>query len=412
MASITLFKKDKKGNVLSWKIELNGWNHFCNINVFYGRFGGKQQQEQTAVKSGKANRTIKQQAELQYNSLVSKQKDKGYKSLEDLHHLLIGHEEGDSVHGNKLNNKTYPSMEEFLKAELPSDNTDANGNPKPMKCTALQDTKTNGLKESVLKKIQYPALVQPKLDGVRCIILYDENQSKWIALSSSGKSYDVAVRHILDQISGSQLPKNIILDGEIYIHGESLEYLSGLARKQTPIEEQLSLEYYVFDLIYNSLSFEDRNKELVSLYLTYLDLTYLRKVPTHNADKFEGVSIIFNNYIEQGFEGVIIRNVKGMYKQGVRSSEIFKWKAFQDSEYEIIGIELGKRGSEDMVFVLKTIEGKEFKAKPLGNRRRKDDYVQKLSSLKGKMATIQYLTLSEGNIPQGNPRLKTIRDYE
>lgn len=413
MTTLTLYKKDKRGGIQTWKIQLSVWSHKCIINVYYGKFNGKMQKEQTDITSGKAGRTVQQQAELQYNSLVSSQKDKGYKSVEDLNHVHIVHEEGDALHGSKLHNKTYGTMEDFLNAELPDENTDANGNPKPMKCTALQDTKTNGVLEKVMKKIVFPCIVQPKLDGVRCTIKWNSETSKWQALSSSGKSYDVSCRFILNTIKYSELPKDYILDGEIYIHGESLEYISGKTRKQTPIPEHEQLEFHLFDIIDSTKNFESRNTETIELYSKYFKVEgNIVEVDSYDADNKEELKNHFDIFTSQGYEGLIIRNTKQMYKQGARSSDGFKWKAFQDAEYEIIGVELGKRGSEDMVFVLKTADGLEFKAKPLGNRRRKEEYVSKAISLRGKKATVQFLTLSEGGIPQGNPRIKAIRDYE
>lgn len=408
-----LYKKDKKGNILKWAISLFKWNHKCTISVYYGRLDGKMQEEQTDIIEGKAGRSIQQQAELQYDSLISKQKDKGYKSLEDLEYLVSRHEEGDILHTSKKEgSKKYGSLEEFLKANLPNDNTDALGRPKPMKCTALQDTKTNGIKESVFKKIKFPCIVQPKLDGVRCLILFDEQIQDWIAISSSGKSYDVAAAFILQEIRKKNLPKDVILDGELYIHGEPLEYLSGLARTQTFLEGHKRLEFHVFDILSKDYSAQ-RLIELNSLVMVYFkESKHIKLVPHSIGTDKLNLEATFCYYIEDGYEGMIIRNEQGLYKQGVRSSDIFKWKAFQDAEYEITGIELGKRGSEDMVFVLKTNEGIEFKAKPLGTRERKERYAANLPNLKGKKATIQFLTLSQGGIPQGNPRVKSIRDYE
>jgi hypothetical protein len=87
-------------------------------------------------------------------------------------------------------------------------------------------------------------------------------------------------------------------------------------------------------------------------------------------------------------------------------------KNFQDAEFEITGITLGKRGSFDMVFNLKTKDAKTFSAKPLGDAAKKEEYAANWGKLVGKKATVRYLNYSSYGIPVGNPVLKTIRDYE
>jgi hypothetical protein len=48
----------------------------------------------------------------------------------------------------------------ILKKYLPQFNTDASGNVKPMLAKAVD-----------WKKVQYPCYIQPKLDGVRCLMI-------------------------------------------------------------------------------------------------------------------------------------------------------------------------------------------------------------------------------------------------
>lgn len=55
------------------------------IKRFTGQFGGKiTAQPEKLIEAGKAKRTVLQQAELEYNSLVKKAMDKGYKKLASL----------------------------------------------------------------------------------------------------------------------------------------------------------------------------------------------------------------------------------------------------------------------------------------------------------------------------------------
>lgn len=76
---------------------------------------------------------------------------------------------------------------------------------------------------------------------------------------------------------------------------------------------------------------------------------------------------LHNQAISQGYEGLVVRDPDKEYKFGSRDNRMCKIKEFQDAEFEILGISEGLR-DEDMCFILKTKEGYEFKAKPIGTR--------------------------------------------
>ena len=84
------------------------------------------------------------------------------------------------------------------------------------------------------KPIDYskPTFIQPKLDGVRCVIQYDkENGVK--AYSRTGKEWK-NINHILAQLKPffKKYP-NVILDGELYNHDlrDNFEKIISLVRK-------------------------------------------------------------------------------------------------------------------------------------------------------------------------------------
>jgi len=70
------------------------------------------------------------------------------------------------------------------------------------------------------KPIDYskPVFVQPKLDGVRCVIQYDFVNRKVTAYSRTGKEWK-NIRHIEDQLTAFfAIYPTVILDGELYNH--------------------------------------------------------------------------------------------------------------------------------------------------------------------------------------------------
>ena len=119
---------------------------------------------------------------------------------------------------------------------------------------------------------------------------------------------------------------------------------------------------------------------------------------------------LHNQYVAEGWEGCVARDVSKPYKYGGRGMEMVKFKMYQDAEFEITGLSEGLR-PEDMCFTLKTAEGIEFKAKPMGSRELKEQYREDLPNLIGKMATVKFFYLSDEGTPL-QPVLKAIRDYE
>ncbi len=100
-----------------------------------------------------------------------------------------------------------------------------------------------------------------------------------------------------------------------------------------------------------------------------------------------------------GFEGAMVRNAKGRYKNG-RSYDLQKVKVFQDAEFEIVDVVAGKgKMSDKGVFVCKTDEGKEFKAKMIGSLDDLCKYLDDKDAYIGRMLTVKYQKLSAENIP-------------
>ena len=128
------------------------------------------------------------------------------------------------------------------------------------------------------------------------------------------------------------------------------------------------------------------------------------------ADITDQIMELHNQYVAEGWEGCVARDISKAYKYGGRGQEMVKFKMYQDAEFEITGISEGLR-PEDMCFTLITEDGIEFKAKPMGSRELKGQYREDLDKLIGKMATVKFFYLSDEGTPL-QPVLKAIRDYE
>lgn len=393
-----LVSKDSKGKIRVVEIdyEWNDQQHGYIIHRTTYQYGGKRTiQPDILIQRGKAGRTVTEQVNLEFNSHKKKYLDKSYK-------IVTG-----DVDFNDVN-----ALYEFL-----GDNkTNQEGILKPM--LAKQADK---VANSVFNSEFYGSR---KVNGVRCLIYYKDGDIK--TASRGSISYNLTLYHILTHPKLIEFFKNhpdVILDGEIYKHGWPLNTISGMCRSQSTVDETLPLEFYWYDIVDLEKPFSER-WELMQEFASELELLEFDPIREWNKGelkiqllpqkKMTGWSTLMkyhNEFVKEGWEGLVIRKVTGKYGPGKRTNDMIKIKIYKDSEYEIVGLSEGLR-DEDMCFVMKTPSGQEFKAKPMGDREQKQWYRDHLDELIGKMATIKYFEMSgkEGSeIPQ-QPIFVAIRE--
>lgn len=338
---------------------------------------------------GKSNETTpQQQAELQAVSDWRRKKDEGYKSLSD----LLG------IKNAYTNEQETPGLlEKILQSLLPKYNTDASGNVKPM---LAKDWKK-------VKSIQYPVYIQPKLDGVRCLMIVGEDIK---FLSRKGKEY-TTLNHIgkdvWDKLMGlEEIPDEFILDGEIYSDELSFQEIIAAVKKQRP--ESLKLHFRAYDVVTNAIQ-EDRFYNTQHL-VNNIQSPHIHLVETRRVYNELQVTEWHNTYVQQGYEGAMLRLPEGKYEQGARSSSLLKVKEFNENEFTLSGFERGQR-EEDLLAVC-TIKGKSFRAKMIGNRKEKQELVEKYAHIHGEIKiTIKHFGWTDDGLPRF-PIGKAIRNYE
>lgn len=242
------------------------------------------------------------------------------------------------------------------------------------------------------KKISWPAHCQPKLDGVRCIAMRVNGEV--VLQSRGGDFYDVA--HIKAQLE-PVLGPDTVLDGEIYIHGVSLQTITSLVRRPQPGSEKL--EYHLYDIMAEDVSWHDRCALLYSLNLAGCDK--VGRVVTLTANTEAEVIEHQKNFIEAGYEGAIVRNGKGLYREGYRSPDLLKVKSWRDDEFRIVGWKTGKGKFESVpIFCCVTPEGKEFDVAPKGTAEERSEMLAKADELVGQLMKVKYFTLTPDGVPQ------------
>ena len=175
------------------------------------------------------------------------------------------------------------------------------------------------------KKVTYPCYAQPKLDGMRGL-----GDCKNATLTSrSGNKIET-----LDHIT-SQLPyMGVILDGELYAHGETFQENMRMIKKYRSGKTE-NVKYHVYDIVMDA-PFKDRLNILKSLCLKHPEV--LEYVPTTVIESKEELMAFHAYNISEGYEGTIVRHGDDGYKLNGRSSSLLKLKDFEDMALTLMDV--------------------------------------------------------------------------
>ena len=278
------------------------------------------------------------------------------------------------------------------------------------------------------KPIDYsePVFMQPKLDGVRCVIQRESDFPGQEYLASfSVKAYSRTgkewknIDHILEQLKPFFFKHpNVILDGELYNHDfkDDFEKIISMVRKTKPtdearLESAKNVQFHCYDIIDEELPFEQRIKFVMN---ELRDNKSVRTVPTMRVFKHEeALNIHHDANLANGYEGSILRT-NDVYKCG-RSWSLRKFKDFHDAEAYIIGYEAGKGKREGTLgkFLMQDEDGNKFGCPPGKGYNYKDmkDMLDNIHEYMGQTATFTYFERTKAGSYR-HPLFKCIRDYE
>jgi hypothetical protein len=225
--------------------------------------------------------------------------------------------------------------------------------------------------------------------------------------------------NILDKLTPvlTEFP-DLYLCGEYYEHGESLQNIMSMSK--TP---DARIHLYLFDCFFSNnrdMTFEDRwrfmstNRTLAAALVN----SDILLAPTHVLHSHTEITNLFNDYISQRYEGVVLKFPNGTYKTNIKTSHrvatILKYKAEEDGEFVIIGHMLGNGSHADMiVWRLQTEDGREFTCMMNGTHEFVRDLTRKVEAhpenYYGKYMRVHYFELSDDGIPL-QPHAVTIMD--
>ena len=403
----TLYKRDKKGKVRAWTIEHDAVSYWTISGIYPD--GKMTKTAPTFVEQknvGKANETsLEQQVLNEVASKVQYQIDQGF---------------------------TYdiPTEEKRFEVSL-----------------------ANKYQDRIEKnKLDFPYIVEPKLDGVRCYIKMVDGDIRMF--SRKHKEFK-SVPHLAENrfiIEFFKKYPDAILDGELYNHSlkDDFNKIVSLVKKTKPTAADLEeskkiVEYHCFDSYYPSepqLKYVERKVRVGEIIsdIRGTDILFKETVVTCEEVKIVGLFFVqqksnneymwwmnvakdekmteeaIHNCVERGYEGIMLK--KDVPYFFGRSFDMLKYKKFFDKEYRIVDFEEGNGNLVGIAaaVICETEDGQTFKAGVMGTQ----DYARDLFSFKdlykGKMATIVYQALTpmkdgKGGVPRFG-KMREIRNYE
>ena len=236
-----------------------------------------------------------------------------------------------------------------------------------------------------LDDIKYPILASYKLDGIRCIFKNGEMLSR-----SLKPIVNKQLREKFKPIADYTKQYSLILDGEIYSHELTFQEITRAVmtqdfedkksikklmnnpdvrcvdenfkkfEKMLESEEEYdnyvnallsNIKFYMFDGIYNNEpeeSYKNRLKHIEKISVKFKNIVCVEQEEINSKEE---IKVLFEVALNDGYEGLILRNPIGKYKFGrctIREGNLYKVKPFRTFDAQIIEVSQGTKVNPDV----------------------------------------------------------------
>lgn len=280
-------------------------------------------------------------ASAEVKSRINAKRKAGYKYLNELKDNVEL-----PVEGELLN---------YLNSYLPDYRTTEDGSLLPMLAKAYDNTNNR-----LFKKVDY-YIGQWKINGLRCFIsakVNTNNMFKPYSLdfqSREGEHWKTLTTleeyllSILDRdLLAKMIDEHYVLDGEIYLPGYKINKIDHFVKNPNCKENKL-LQFWCYDIAIDDTIQSKRIEYLDSVMGNYQKFFSTKEqhlnnterfilLPTYNIINGEGAVTCRDCFINNGFEGIILRNPNMDYKYGSRGLHMIKFKDSSDGKFKIINI--------------------------------------------------------------------------
>lgn len=339
-----LYKRNAQGKPIVWEILRNGKHTIIQT----GLVGGNLHVEQLVNDKVRVD---------DYESRIKAKRKEGYKEITELKDSVVYVDYDDKESG----------LIKFLNTYLPKNNTTSEGFVLPMLAKTLEDNKP-------FEKFG-TMLGQWKINGLRCLIGAERNGNDLFTPiiltyhSREGEDWtnkmrwfdEILLPKITQELLDMMIEEGAYLDGELYIPGYSVNDINSFV-KNAQLPQHYQLQYWCYDIACENLSAAERNKfRLNNLGESILDATsktiHLSNnkqfilLPSYGINNINTAIQTRDDFINMGFEGLILRNPNAEYQFGKRNQSMFKFKKIDDGLFNVVDIKEDKRGLP--IFILK-----------------------------------------------------------
>jgi DNA ligase-1 len=178
-----------------------------------------------------------------------------------------------------------------------------------------------------ISSLRFPLLASPKLDGIRAMII-------------DGKVYSRSMKLIPNAYVQACFGSSVLngLDGELILgdprHPDAFRNTTSAVMSH---EGRPDVQFHVFDM-WNQPLAAFHNRLMAARAMIHSDIVPVEHIHVYSEND---VLALEESYLAQGYEGVMLRDPTGKYKQGrstLREGGLVKLKRFHDSEALVVSM--------------------------------------------------------------------------
>ena len=273
--------------------------------------------------------------------------------------------------------------------------------------------------EKIAAKFKFPAMVQLKMDGMRFNAIVKDGKCEF--RSRNGKEINL-LGNLEQEFIKLADGQNLVFDGEllVVVEGNIVDRQTGNGILNKAVkgtispEEAKSVQATVWDVInYDTfkngkgkIAYQIRFSQLESMSLPHK----VRLVENKIVGSLEEAQKIFEEYLAQGQEGIILKDLSGVWEDKRVKTQV-KFKAELDCDLKVVGVQPGTGKYEGLVGALLCESEDGIIKVDVGSGlsdedRKRDDYI-------GKIVAVMYNTRiknKQGEESLFLPRLVEIRE--
>ncbi len=194
--------------------------------------------------------------------------------------------------------------------------------------------------DAQLDKIQFPCIVQPKIDGVRALN---------ITGTLTGRSMDpfkgFGITEYFSRREFTWLDGEMTLGSNPACPNRLCSATTGAMGRFNGVKEMPDLYWWVFDELSEPTAPYERRYDNLRARVEAMETARIQIVPMYRVPDLANLKRFIGKFGEQGYEGTIIRNPRAPYKPGratLKGQELWRVKPWADFEILVTGITEGR----------------------------------------------------------------------